>query len=358
MSPDPGGNRSWRVRRYRPGDEQALLALFNAEFGLQRTLEHWQWQFRDNPYGGPYIVVAEREADGMLVGSHVAMPFPLNVLGRERVGGHSLDLVVHHDFRRQGIFETTASACFEWLREAGVAAVVAFPNANSYPGFVRTLGWHRIVVPQRWTRRIGTRHMPGGPPARAVGWLLDLPLRMASRFDLARRTAAARADGTRFAVHPSVPASVDALWDGRRSQEVLSLWKDRRYLAWRYEANPDHRFEFSCLEGGDGLTAFAVTTILGSRQMLCELMVRDRSSSTAARLVSHIVARAIDDGLDSVGFLGSDYGLYDEAFAGFRSHRAHENVFCGRSLVTDDDLPVRLPVPENWTLVFGDGDFV
>ena len=109
------GERTWKTRRYQPGDERDLLALFNRVFGKQRSLEHWRWQFERNPYAPPTLIVARRESDGLLAGSHVVMPIALNTAGTRVLAGHTLDLVVHEDFRRQGLFETTARECFVWL---------------------------------------------------------------------------------------------------------------------------------------------------------------------------------------------------------------------------------------------------
>jgi Acetyltransferase (GNAT) domain len=352
MTLEPVPGRDWGWRRYQSGDEHALMALFNTEFGMNRSLDHWRWQFADNPYGGPYIVLAERTSDRMLVGSHVAMPFPLNVLGRQRIGGHTLDLVVHHDFRRQGIFETTARACFEWMSGEGVAAVVAFPNASSYPGFVRGLGWHRIVFPHQWERRVGTRHLKGGSLTRLAGRVMDVPVRAWSRI-----LRPGRSDGE-IRLHSKVPNEADALWERIRSREVLSLWKDRRYLAWRYDSNPDHDFEYVCLEKAGGVVAMAVVTVLRDRLVVCELLVPGEVAASGRSLVAAIGLLAADRGLDGVRFIGHDAGRFREAFAGFARRVAVENVFCGRPLDGDPSLAERFILPENWTLTFGDGDFV
>ena len=45
----------WTLERFRPGDEKDVMALFATVFGYPRSVEHWNWQFRDNPYGGPFI---------------------------------------------------------------------------------------------------------------------------------------------------------------------------------------------------------------------------------------------------------------------------------------------------------------
>ena len=64
-------DRAWDVEPYRPGDEAAILDLFRSEFGRERSLEHWRWQFLDNPYGGPFISLAWHRSERFLVGNQV-----------------------------------------------------------------------------------------------------------------------------------------------------------------------------------------------------------------------------------------------------------------------------------------------
>ena len=92
--PEARNVRPWRVERYREGDEQAVLDLFRTVFGHSRSLEHWRWQFKDNPYGGPFVSLARREDDGTVVGSYSVMPVMLNVMGTAVLGCQSVDTAV------------------------------------------------------------------------------------------------------------------------------------------------------------------------------------------------------------------------------------------------------------------------
>ena len=39
------------IREYQDGDEAQINLLHNEEYGKNRSLEEWQWEFRDGPYG-------------------------------------------------------------------------------------------------------------------------------------------------------------------------------------------------------------------------------------------------------------------------------------------------------------------
>lgn len=355
-------SEDWTLERYRPGDEAALLELFATVFGHARSREHWNWQFRDNPYGGPFVALARSRNDGALVGSYSVMPLQLNVMGRPVRGCQSVDTAVHPDWRNQRVFERTARDCYAWCHEQGIEAVVGFPNARSYPGFMRTLGWRRAAFPRQYVLRFDV----GRRAAQAFGLgsiagVFDglgragLGPRLAFRRSLVRR----QAGGAIAAAFTSeVPTDYEQLWSMVRSQEVLSIWKDADYLRWRYDRNPDHGFRYLALRRGGELIALAVTTAVAGMITICEFLVRGRDGSVG-RVLAHELARdAFEQGARGLEFIGSDIGFFDEAFEGFERRLSTANVFCGRAFGSEGPLAELLPHGENWTIAFGDGDFV
>lgn len=353
--------RSWHVERYKPGDEHALLQLFTTVFRRDRSLEHWKWQFGENPYLPPTISLARETATGRLVGAHVLMPFALNVKGRPTLACHSLDLAVHPDFQRQGIFETTARDCFAWARERGADAVIAFPNASSYPGFVRSLGWNRILFPRLYTMRLDvgnalkrvlrSRLLVAGPD-----WLFRsiIHLKLSALARLQRTIGGGR---LRVETYDEVPPNYDELWRACSVLEVLSLWKDSKYLRWRYDSNPDHSFQYFGLVQDNELKALAVTVERQKAITICELLVHGRNTELARRLITELALWSLQKGMRSIDFLGWDAGLFETVFKDFRSRVALDNVFCGDAL-SNQPLSAIMANPHNWTVTFGDADFV
>ena len=346
--------RDWTIKRYEPGDEVAILGLFNQVFGLHRSLEHWRWQFAQNPYGGPFASQARRTADGALVGTHIVMPFLLNVRGRPVLAAQTLDLVVHPDYRKQGIFESSARDCFESMAPFGVKAVVAFPNASSYPGFVRTLKWMRLVVPARYTLRLDVEQ--DVRLKLKVVWLakaINRAFRAFRGMSLPRETTT----GLHYESSATLPDAYERLWQAHATHEILSVWKDSKYFRWRYDANPDHSFTYHWLARGGDVVAFTVTTEMAGGLTLCEWIVENRSVPLARQLLSEVCRNAFQRRLRSVSFLGHDSGFFASAFAGFRGREASENVFVGRAL-DDPELNELMAHAEHWTTTFGDADYV
>jgi hypothetical protein len=227
------------IRAYRKGDEQQLLAGYNAVFEKQRSLEHWNWQFRDNPVGAVHIAVAEHETAG-IVGSYTSMPVRVQMDGEELVAAQGLDMWVLPDFRRHGarpgLFVHIGWKMYEIFGGTG-------------PGQARFhYGW---PIPN-W--RIGQKYLryenirdwdflfrivpPGGLPKRPVSNELEV-----------RRVA-------------RVGAEVDALWQRQKNEVALSIVRDQRYLNWRYADSKAAKYELlECRERSSGaLRGVAVWT--------------------------------------------------------------------------------------------------
>lgn len=113
------------VKPYHPGDEEEILELlelvFNRwpHFDLRCTpIEHWAWKFKDNPIHK--IIISLSISDGKIIGCFH------NVIQRLKIGNsiflscHGLDVAVHPNHRRKGIYTKTRSFVDELEAKAEV----------------------------------------------------------------------------------------------------------------------------------------------------------------------------------------------------------------------------------------------
>ena len=104
-APAEGEEERVGIRFYEPGDEEGILALFNAVFAegdpahRPRPMAHWQWQFGTCP-AGRQIVVAEELDTRRIVAQYACLPVLCNLDGRTVCIGQGIDSVVHKDYRR------------------------------------------------------------------------------------------------------------------------------------------------------------------------------------------------------------------------------------------------------------------
>ncbi len=355
--------REWALGPYRAGDEREILELFNAGFDKDRSLATWNWRFQSNPYGGPFASLARRNADGRLVGTYMCLPFKLAVDGNPVLAFQIVDLVVHPEYRKQGMFEQMARHSYEMLAVAGGRAIVAFPNptAMSYPGFTHTLGWKPLCGVRRFTLRLDLEQ-----PLRKllrIPWLargLNTAFRAVTaarqQQDL-RRLVRASPDSLRFFYSREAPPGCDSLWDTCRQQQRLSFWKDAEYLRWRYDLNPDHEFAYAGLMREHELIAMSVLLERDGAVMLCELLVAGQEVLVGQRLIAEIQQKCIEARSRTLGFLGHNSGFHASVLKDLSVGSVIENVLVGRA-IDDDALEALLRTSENWSVTYGDPDFV
>lgn len=208
------------IRPWQPGDETAILDLFQTTFGSRMSLDFWKWRYLDHPAGGPLIMLAW---DGDRLAAHYAASrAPLVVNGETRPAALSMTTMTHADYRGQGLFEQTASALYGQMADEGLFAVWGFPNRNSNPSFRRKLGWDAIADISVMSR--------------------DLR------------------DGETFPDSSLTEVShIDSRFDTVRPPTVgLRGAHGSRLLSWRIDRNPANRYLKLVLPSGDGLDGYAI----------------------------------------------------------------------------------------------------
>ena len=66
----------------------------------------------------------------------------MNLNGEDVLAGQSADIITHPDHQRKGLFGMLGKITEELAKAEGMRILFAFPNENSFPGFVRSLNWH------------------------------------------------------------------------------------------------------------------------------------------------------------------------------------------------------------------------
>jgi len=229
-----------RVRGYRPGDEAAIQDLFRRSFHQERPPSHWRWKYLDCPYGGPRISVAEGP-EGDLVAHYAG--YPLHLYDAARPGPAGLEAVAHHvgdtmtapEARRVGRGETSLLArtmrhFFAAYCDGRVGLNYGFNAGRIHRYYRRAVNQDRHAPVTYRVRELPFR--AAGGRAGHGGWRVERVERVGPRFDeLFRRV---------------------------RDGYGLLVVRDAAYLAWRYLARPDVRYELWTARRGRRLAGWGV----------------------------------------------------------------------------------------------------
>ncbi|MCB5408452.1 GNAT family N-acetyltransferase [Pseudogemmobacter faecipullorum] len=202
------------IRPWKPGDEIAIRALFEAVFGSAMSESFWKWRYHDHPAGPPMIMLAW---EGDRLAAHYAASYaPLLIDGEPQLSALSMTTMTHADFRGQGLLERTGLALYEEQRQRGLIGCWGFPNRNVNVTRRRKLGWEGIAD-------IPTLQRPISPGEKFASVAVSLSDRIPAQYDsLARAAAPVRAD------------------------------RARAFHAWRTDDNPQSRYTHLTPEDGSG----------------------------------------------------------------------------------------------------------
>lgn len=238
------------IRPWQPGDERAILGLFQAAFQRQMSLDFWRWRFQGHPAGGPLVMLAW--SGELLVGHYAASQAPLLIDGTVQKSALSMTTMTHPDFRGQGLLEATGNALYAALAAQGYVSVWGFPNTKINVTRQAKLAWQPIAD-------VATLSLP--LDANRADGLGDCQIALAidARFDrLCARVATA---GTLRA---------------QRTAEILS---------WRIDQNPMNSYIRLVLPEGGDIAGYAILKRYGASAIdLVELCAQ---SPAAARALIH-----------------------------------------------------------------------
>ena len=310
--------------------------------------KRWQWQYQQNPSGAPYIELAVSRTEPSILAGHYAL-LPQNLLrrGQSVLACQSLDTFTHPDFAKQGIFKALAEKTYDRAQKRQVGLIFGFPNAESLPGFTRSLGFHSPfeLKPLQLPLHAGfyLRRIPGLKNLSHLGHFLQLTKKTQPLIEVLSPTQE---------------------WADLARQALADFWAVDRpipYWQWRYRDCPDRKYQFLELrtEGRSGgkLQAVAVTRLSthGGPGHLVDFVAD--APSAMRDLIQGAAHGLAERGAESVVTLVHDAHVWRPLFAelGFQVRRSSGRFIVRalqESLLSDDLL-----TPSAWYLTPGDTDF-
>jgi hypothetical protein len=249
---------AFAVRPQRPGDRAGILALLRRVWGgspegldsIRRLDELWEWRFDRNPYASDGVPGVILERDGAVVGHLSCMPVRVWVHGQLVLGLCPGEWVTDPE-RGRGFGHRLMSAVMEY---PGLA--LATPNGRAYP-MMKRLGWADVVRLENRIRVARADQVVGALRRHAgLAAVARRAWRVAQGAALGLRRAPDR--GVELAETRAFDARFDRLWQRVAAGVGAAVVRDSRFLQWRYQEIPDHRYRVVAAERGGELAGYAV----------------------------------------------------------------------------------------------------
>jgi GNAT superfamily N-acetyltransferase len=304
----------WAVRDGDEKDLEGILSLRKNAFGETEEDKldprFWQWEFQEGSDGKALIYIVE---DGNKVIGHFAdIPRRFSVQGDVVAGTLSLDLMVHPDYRRRGIFVAMGRYGVERVKQENGLFMTAFPIRVETIFGLKKVGWREVVklpvlvYPIRFSG-ILNRYLHFRPLSLFLGGVAKLFYFL---------VVGPRGGKEREKVEIETVDAFDAPFD-RFWQEASSLFsvmgvRDRTFLKWRYLQHPKWHYTIYRGKKNGEMTGYIVLRRVDllkfNSTVIVDLLALDEGTLLA--LVKKGIEYSEREGADLIGFMVPQGHLY------------------------------------------------
>jgi predicted N-acetyltransferase YhbS len=336
---------SFESVRYTSQWRQSLVALLARVGTTQLTEEEFAWWFDRNPAGEGIVSLAVDE--GEVVGVAAMSFFRTQLEGTETRLAIPVNVATDARYRGQGVFSTLQQENEDAAAASGSPLTVTFPNAKSYPIFIRRLGWIDLPRLRLWAR-----------PLRAAGVVRYALGRAGERGGMRGPDPAVRSShGLDVRAVERFGADLDALGARAAVGYGNHFSRDAAYFNWRYLDSPRDYRCFGAYRGDElaGVAVVGHTFKHGvSAGFLADLVAAPEDGTVVRALVSRAVAE-VKGGADAVVLLPPPARSHRRALvrAGF-APTSTKLRFIGKPLHDSARIDARANV---WHFTLGDFDF-
>lgn len=229
------------MKTYERDDEHRILPMFNEVFGQNRTLDHWYWKFRDNPFGKYQI--AEALTEGGDLAAHYAgypVPFYSTVGGaKEFLSLQIGDTMTHPRFRTLGLGTTSVLT----------RITKYFYNRLCERVFSFNYGFNTGNI-----RKFGRRFLGYEPISNVPYFTLDLNKRGLIRPSSVRSFLS----GFKVEEVSRVTEEYDRFFEHVAADYGILVHRNSSYLKWRYLDCPDKVYRIFAVRRFGKLTGWSV----------------------------------------------------------------------------------------------------
>ncbi len=339
-------------------DSERILSLRRLVFGEfeedKLRPDFWKWEFLDGPAGKAFIYIAEDEKK--LVGHFADIPRRFSVNGDLLMGTLSLDLMVHADYRRRGIFAELGTYAARRVDREKCLFMTAFPIRKETIGGLIKIGWETVgelpvlVYPLRF-RGIMKRYVHFSPLSLLLGGIAR------GVYLLLWRGRRAGAEGIQLEEVNHLDARFDSFWEKAVKLYPVMGARDRAFLNWRYFQNPVRTYSlYRAMEDGE-MTGYLILRKVDLLQFKSAVVVdllalNDRALSA---LVEEGIKQSLKEEVDLLSCMIPKRHPYYRALRSFGFLPSPKAFLFMVYRLAKEKVPLS---PEAWYVNWGDTDVI
>lgn len=302
-----GEGQPWMVIDGGEKDLKEILSLREVVFGETEKdrLEpkFWQWEFIEGPEGRAFIYVVK---DGGKVIGHLAdLPRQFSVCGEVVPGTFHLELMVHPDYRRKGIFYEMERYSVQHVKNENRLLMTACTVREKSINGLKKVGWKTVskfpvlVYPIRFSG-IVNRYIHFMPLSLLVGGMAKVIY--LALFGWKEKRGKGEIEIEKV---DKLDDQFDGFWQKASSLFPIMGFRNRDYLTWRYLQHPTRNYAiYRAKQSGEmrGYIVLRNVDLLSFKSaVIVDLLAMDEEALSL--LVEKGIQCSRKEGIDLLGFM-------------------------------------------------------
>jgi GNAT superfamily N-acetyltransferase len=307
----------WQVRDGNELDREGILCLREVVFGQEEKdkldPKFWRWEFIENPDGRAFIYLVEDQ--NKIIGHFADIPRRFSVEGETVLGTLSLDLMVHPDYRRKGIFEEMGRYGAQRVKQEKGLFLFAFPIRPETVDGLKKIGWREavqlpvLVYPLSFSGIIN-RYLRFQPLSLLIGGAARFFYLLFCGLKGRKRGGTIEIEK----VGSLLDDSFDRFWRTASSLFPILGVRDRPSLSWRYLRHPTRAYSLYRAKRDGEMTGYIVLRKVDllnfNSAVIVDLLALNEPALTA--LVQKGIEYSRQEGADLLGFMVPRDHPYDK----------------------------------------------
>ncbi|WP_027394456.1 GNAT family N-acetyltransferase [Aquimarina latercula] len=259
-------------------EELVQLASTYYDSGDIVNEKYLNWQYNTNPFGKPYMTIAREDDKNEMVGQYLVIPLEYSINGKIEKGTLSLNTLTRGDYRGKGLFTKTALKTYEECANDNAKLTVGFPNQQSYPGFVKKLGF---------------KYMGDIPllikPLKPINLFLNKLFKKKEKHGGEILLKIEESSFVKELSFENDKEKYTEFWESYKKDKKVILNKSIEFLKWRYVNIPTRNYKIFKIENEDKIDAIIIfrgENTLGSRTaIIMDYMALDNDGTELLKYI-------------------------------------------------------------------------
>lgn len=281
-------------------DQDSIIRLEKLVWGSaeEATQEYFQWLTYANPSGQSITGVIKDDL-GRVVSTHILVPLQVLIKGIPKLGGLSVNVVTHPDYRRKGLSRELAKVIYSEARRLGIDFLISVPNSMSHGLFTQKNHFKDLGKPSMLVRWIDPGILLEQRGLPRIGKSLSHLKKLTSRVWSQRLKNVALDQQIELLKELNVRKLLEPVYF---CLDITGTW-----LTWRYGEHPFRKYRCAILGEPKFLKALVIYQILESynRALIMEFLVSEEATLDDVQgLFDHVTKKCELAGCSSVYCLG------------------------------------------------------